>query len=56
MHITKANTEDLLVARKKLGPGMGTETSRYEFVYCKQNAGQNHSLYTDKAGPSGRAI
>ena len=43
---TTTNTEALLVASKDIGLEVNAEKTKYAFMSCEQNAGQNHNIMT----------
>jgi hypothetical protein len=43
---TANNTEALLVASKDIGLEVNAEKSKYVFMSCEQNSGQNHNIMT----------
>jgi len=44
IHIIKKNTDALLIANKQISLKVNAENSKYMFMYCKQNAGQNQNI------------
>jgi len=43
---TPTNTEALLVASKDIDLEVNVEKTKYMFMSCEQNAGQNHNIMT----------
>ena len=42
--IKKKNKDALLIASKQIGLEVNAENSKYMFMYCEQNAGQNQNI------------
>jgi ABC-type siderophore export system fused ATPase/permease subunit len=45
---TDKNTETLIDARKKIGPEVNREKTKYVYMSCYQNAGQNLEIIKKK--------
>jgi sorting nexin-29 len=48
VHAIKKDTEALVVASKEYGLEVNAEKTKYMFMSCDQNAGQNHNIKIDK--------
>jgi len=44
IHIIKKNTDALLFAGKQIGLEVNAENSKYMFMCCEQDAGQNQNI------------